>query len=49
MDSHDLPVHIRFVLGAGTEARVIIHKHFSVFGLPNQIHLDNGGEFVNQL
>jgi len=34
---------------AGTVARVLIHKHFSVFGLPNQIHSDNGAEFVNKL
>ena len=34
---------------AGTVARVLIHEHFSVFGLPNQIHSDNGAEFVNKL
>ena len=35
---------------AGTVARVLlIPEHFSVFGLPNQIHSDNGREFVNQL
>ena len=34
---------------AGTVARVLIHEHFSVFGLPNQIHSDNGKEFVNRL
>ena len=34
---------------AGTVARVLIREHFSVYGLPNQIHSDNGGEFVNQL
>ena len=33
----------------GTVARVLIHEHFSVFGLPNQIHSDNGKEFVNRL
>ena len=32
---------------AGMVARVLIH--FSVFGLPNQIHSDNGAEFVNKL
>ena len=32
---------------AGTVARVLIREHFNVFGLPNQIHLDNGAEFVN--
>jgi len=34
---------------AGTVARVLIREHFSFYGLPNQIHSDNGGEFVNQL
>ena len=34
---------------AGTMARVLIRKHFSVFGLPNQIHRDNGHEFINRL
>ena len=34
---------------AGTVARVLICEHFSVFGLPNQIHSDNGAEFVNKL
>ena len=34
---------------AGTVARVLIREHFSTFGLPNQIHSDNGREFVNQL
>ena len=34
---------------AGTVARVLIHEHFSVFALPNQIHSDNGAEFVNKL
>ena len=34
---------------AGTVARVLIREHFSVFGLPNQIHSDNGHEFVNNL
>jgi len=34
---------------AGTVARVLIREHFSVFGLPNQIHSDNGAEFVNKL
>ena len=33
----------------GTVARVLIREHFSVFGLPNQIHSDNGTEFVNKL
>ena len=34
---------------ADTVARVLIREHFSVFGLPNQIHSDNGAEFVNKL
>ena len=34
---------------AGTVARVLICEHFSVFGLPNQIHLDNDQEFLKQL
>ena len=34
---------------AGTVARVLIREHFSVFGLPNQIHSDNGAEFLNKL
>ena len=33
----------------GTVARVLIREHFSLFGLPNQIHSDNGHEFVNKL
>ena len=34
---------------AGTVARVLICEHFSVFGLPNQIHSDNGAKFVKKL
>ena len=34
---------------AGTVARVLICEHFSVFGLPNQIHSDNGAKCVNKL
>ena len=34
---------------ADTVARGLISEHFSVFGLPNQIHSDNGAEFVNKL
>ena len=34
---------------ADTVARVLIREHFSVLGLPNQIHSDNGPEFVNKL
>jgi len=33
---------------AGTVARVSIREHFSIFGLPNQIHSDNRAEFVNK-
>ena len=29
-------------------ARVLIQR-FCAFGLPNQIHLDNDSEFINQL
>ena len=28
---------------------MLIREHFRVFGLPNQIHSDNGAEFVNKL
>ena len=34
---------------AGTVARVLIREHFSVFGLPNQIHSNNRAEFINKL
>ena len=34
---------------AGTVARVLIREHFSIFGLPNQIHSYNRAEFVNKL
>ena len=34
---------------AGTVARVLIQEHFSVFGLPDQIHNANGREIMNQL
>ena len=30
-------------------ARVLIHEHFSVYGLTNQIHSDKGAKFVNKL
>ena len=33
----------------GTVARVLIHEHFSVFGLPTQMHSDNGAKFINKL
>ena len=31
---------------AGAVTRVLICEHFSAFGLPNQIHSENGREFV---
>ena len=34
---------------ASTATRVLIREHFSGFGLPNQMHSDKGGEFINQL
>ena len=34
---------------AGTVARVLIREHFSVFGLPNQIHSNNGAELWTKL
>ena len=34
---------------AGTVVRVLIREHFSVFGLPNQIHSNNRAKFVNKL
>ena len=34
---------------AGTVARVLICEHFSVFGLPNQIHSNNRAEFMNNV
>ena len=34
---------------AGTVARALIREHFSVFGLPYQIHSDNRAEFINKL
>ena len=34
---------------ASTVARVLILEHFSVFGLPNQIHSNNRTVFVNKL
>ena len=30
-------------------ARGLIREHFSVVGLPNQIHSDNGAKFINNL
>ena len=34
---------------AGTVARVLIREHFSVFGLPTQIHSNNGAELWTKL
>ena len=30
-------------------AKVLIREHFSLFVLQNQIHSDNGREYINQL
>ena len=30
-------------------AKVLMDKHFNVYGLPGQLHSDNGKEFVNNL
>ena len=34
---------------AHTVAKVLMDKHFNVYGLPDQLHSDNGKEFVNNL
>ena len=34
---------------ARTLAKVLMNQHFNVFGLPDQLHSDNGKEFVNNL
>ena len=34
---------------AHTMAKVLMDHHFKVYGLPDQLHLDNGREFVNNL
>ena len=34
---------------AHTVAKVLMDKHFNVYGLPDQLHYDNGKEFVNNL
>ena len=34
---------------AKTVAKVLMDQHFSIFGLPDQLHSDNGKEFVNNL
>ena len=30
-------------------AKVLMDQHFNIYGLPDQLHLDNGREFVNNL
>ena len=30
-------------------AKVLMDQHFNIYGLPNQLHSDNGREFVNNL
>ena len=30
-------------------AKVLMDKHFNIYGLPDQLHSDNGKEFVNNL
>ena len=30
-------------------AKVLVDQHFNVYGLPDQLHSDNGKEFVNNL
>ena len=34
---------------AKTVAKVLMDQHFNIFGLPDQLHSDNGREFVNNL
>ena len=34
---------------ARTVAKVLMDQHFNVYGLPDQLHSDNGKEFVNNL
>ena len=34
---------------AQTMAKVLMDKHFNINGLPDQLHFDNGKEFVNNL
>ena len=34
---------------ARTVAKVLMDQHFNVYGLPDQLHSDNGREFVNNL
>ena len=32
-----------------TVAKVLMDQHFNIYGLPDQLHSDNGNEFVNNL
>ena len=34
---------------AHTVAKVLMNQHFNIYGLPDQLHSDNGKEFVNNL
>ena len=34
---------------ASTVAKVLVDQHFNVYGLPDQLHSNNGREFVNNL
>ena len=34
---------------AHTVAKVLMDQHFNVYGLPDQLHSDNGKEFVSNL
>ena len=34
---------------AHTVAKMLMDQHFNVYGLPDQLHSDNGNEFVNNL
>ena len=34
---------------AHTMAKVLMDQHFNIYGLPDQLHSDNGKEFVNNL
>ena len=34
---------------AHTVAKVLVDQHFNIYGLPDQLHSDNGREFVNNV
>ena len=34
---------------ARTVAKVLVDQHFNIYGIPDQLHSDNGREFVNNL